>query len=140
MGAQFQAAGFLIIDDNRDIHNDFRKILLGAPSDGREMEDTASELFGEPEELLGQMEKPEFEVASAYQGQEGLAAVQQALAAGQPFALAFVDMRMPPGWDGIETTARLLETDPDLQFVICTAYSDYSWDEMTRRLGSPTGW
>jgi PAS domain S-box-containing protein len=44
-------------------------------------------------------------------------------------------VRMPPGWDGIETTSRLWAEDPDLQIVICTAYSDYGWDEMVRRLG-----
>jgi YesN/AraC family two-component response regulator len=42
---------------------------------------------------------------------------------------------MPPGWDGIETTAKIWEVDPSLQIVICTAHSDYSWDEMTARLG-----
>jgi signal transduction histidine kinase/DNA-binding response OmpR family regulator len=46
-------------------------------------------------------------------------------------------MRMPTGWDGMETTARLLQADKDLQIVICTAYSDHSWSEMTRRLGAP---
>src|SRR6202044_3111068 len=81
--------------------------------------------------------RPNFDIDSAHQGQEGVAMVQQARAEGRPFALAFVDMRMPPGWDGIETTARLLEADPNLQLVICTAYSDYSWDEIARRLGSP---
>ncbi len=49
--------------------------------------------------------------------------------------MAFVDVRMPPGWDGIETTARIWEQDPDLQIVICTAYSDYSWSEMVAKLG-----
>jgi signal transduction histidine kinase/response regulator RpfG family c-di-GMP phosphodiesterase len=124
----------LIIDDNRDIHADFRKILMGAPTIEAQMERAAAELFGEESHSL---ERPEFELASAYQGQQGLAVVQEAMSAGRPFALAFVDMRMPPGWDGIETTARLLEADPDLQFVICTAYSDYSWDEIAKRLGSP---
>ena len=42
---------------------------------------------------------------------------------------------MPPGWDGIETIARLWQVDPDLQTVICTAFADYSWDEMIGKLG-----
>jgi two-component system NtrC family sensor kinase len=49
--------------------------------------------------------------------------------------MAFVDVRMPPGWDGVETTARIWEADPDLQVVICTAYSDCSWEEMLDKLG-----
>ena len=54
---------------------------------------------------------------------------------GRPFALAFIDMRMPPGWDGLETIEHLWTVDPDVQVVICTAYSDYSWSDMLTRLG-----
>ena len=48
--------------------------------------------------------------------------------------MAFVDMRMPPGWDGVETIEHLWEVDPDLQVVICTAFSDHDWDEVIQRL------
>src|SRR5206468_403202 len=48
---------------------------------------------------------------------------------------AFVDMRMPPGWDGVETIQRIWRIAPDLQMVICTAYSDYSWDEIATTIG-----
>jgi diguanylate cyclase (GGDEF)-like protein/PAS domain S-box-containing protein len=50
--------------------------------------------------------------------------------------MAFVDMRMPPGWDGVETISKMWEADPDIQVVICTAYSDYSWEEIIKRLGN----
>ena len=73
---------------------------------------------------------------SAYQGQEGLALVQQSIQDHQPYAVAFVDIRMPPGWDGVETTQKLWEVDPNLQVVICTAYSDYSWDELISKVGN----
>src|SRR6185312_12690910 len=76
-----------------------------------------------------------FEVDSAFQGQEGLEMVRKAVAEGRPYPLAFVDVRMPPGWDGIETVARIWKEYPDLQVVICTAYSDYSWDDMLKNLG-----
>jgi CheY-like chemotaxis protein len=49
--------------------------------------------------------------------------------------MAFVDVRMPPGWDGLETIGHLWRAQPDLQVVICTAYSDFSWDDIRRRLG-----
>src|SRR5258708_17503219 len=49
--------------------------------------------------------------------------------------MAFVDVRMPPGWDGVETTAKIWEKYPDLQVVLCTAYSDYSWEDMLKKLG-----
>jgi YesN/AraC family two-component response regulator len=53
--------------------------------------------------------------------------------------MAFVDVRMPPGWDGLETTRRIWELDPNLQVVLCTAYSDYSWGEMFEKLGHRDG-
>ena len=124
----------LVIDDNVAIHNDFKKILCAANDDSSQLADAESVLFGEakrePENVL-----PEFEIDSAYQGEEGLAFVKKAVEAGRPYALAFVDMRMPPGWDGIETIGQFWREDPALQVVICTAFSDHSWDEMTRRLG-----
>ena len=78
--------------------------------------------------------RPCFHVDSACQGQEGLALVQQSIQSNQPYAVAFVDIRMPPGWDGVETTQKLWEVDPTLQVVICTAYSDYSWDELISKV------
>jgi signal transduction histidine kinase/FixJ family two-component response regulator len=125
----------LVIDDNRAIHGDFRKILTPKAEDtsfGR----ISADLFGDRPE---KSECANFQIDSAFQGQEGLEMVQQALSSGQPYGLAFVDVRMPPGWDGIETTTRLWEISPELQVVICTAYSDYSWNEMSRRLGSTDG-
>ena len=125
----------LIIDDNAAIHADIRKILCPQNSEG------AASLASLEAELLGTptpprlRNQPAFTVDSAYQGKEGLELVQRAVDAGQPYAMAFVDVRMPPGWDGIETTAALWKVAPDLQVVICTAYSDYSWDEMLDRIG-----
>jgi PAS domain S-box-containing protein len=116
----------LIVDDNRAIHDDLCKILCG------EMPLQEDEAF-----LFGTVPVPvtEFQIDSAYQGKEGLEKVKQALAEGRPYALAFVDVRMPPGWDGVETIVRFRQVDPNLQTVICTAYSDYSWTDMQRRLG-----
>jgi two-component system sensor histidine kinase/response regulator len=123
----------LVIDDNRAIHEDFRKILTGDDVTGVTATMEAA-LFGATTE---QRAAVRFEVESAYQGQEGLEMAHRALAAGRPYAMAFMDVRMPPGWDGIETTARIWEVDPEIQIVICTAYSDYSWDDMAKRLGNP---
>ena len=72
----------------------------------------------------------------ASQGQEGHALVQEAVKKDARYALAFVDMRMPPGWDGVQTIEKLWEVDPDLQIVICTAYSDYSWEDILKKFGS----
>jgi signal transduction histidine kinase len=122
----------LVIDDNQAIHNDFRKILQRSDELAAGLDAVGSELFGEaprPSRSTG------FQIESAHSGEEGLALVQAAQAQGRPFALAFVDVRMAPGWNGIETTVRICQDDPDIQIVICTAYSDYSWDEMIEKLG-----
>ena len=126
----------LIIDDNRAIHEDFRKILSPATVTAAAFDATEAALFGSPTDTVQQTR---FEVDSAYQGQEGVLLVKRALEAGRPYATVFVDVRMPPGWDGVETTREIWEIDPDVQIVICTAYSDYSWGEMFEKLGRSDG-
>ena len=120
----------LLVDDMPTIHEDFRKILVPHSPAKSALDAAKAALFGEEVQPLALP----FELDSAYQGQEGLAKVRDSLAADQPYALAFVDMRMPPGWDGVETIERLWEADPRLQVVICTAYSDTSWEEVLNRL------
>ena len=122
----------LVIDDNKAIHGDFREILTKPKAAPSEMADLEASLFGE---AAPQVALPEFQIQSAFQGQEGLDLIERSLKENLPFAMAFVDVRMPPGWDGIETTQRIWEKYPDLQVVICTAYSDYSWEEMLKKLG-----
>jgi diguanylate cyclase (GGDEF)-like protein/PAS domain S-box-containing protein len=119
----------LIVDDNESIHDDLKKILLPRPIDSAMAADEAL-LFGTTAET-----GVAFEISSALQGQEGLEYVVRAKASGQPFALAFVDVRMPPGWDGIETIGHLWKVDPQLQIVICTAHSDYNWKDISGHLG-----
>jgi two-component system, NtrC family, sensor kinase len=121
----------LVIDDNPAIHEDFKKILAG-PAQSGEFEAISDELFGEGNEKSAWTG---FELESAFQGQEGLERVKRAVASARPYAMAFVDVRMPPGWDGVETTAKLWEAYPDLQVVICTAYSDYAWDDVIAKVG-----
>ncbi|MDP3071015.1 MAG: ATP-binding protein [Opitutaceae bacterium] len=122
----------LIIDDNRAIHDDFHKILGAGAAGASGLDDAEAALFGTENTKAVSLG---FEVDSALQGKEGLERVQRALQEGRPYAMAFVDMRMPPGWDGVETIARIWEAYPDLQVVVCTAYSDYSWDEMMAKIG-----
>ncbi|MGA3170186.1 MAG: response regulator [Chthoniobacteraceae bacterium] len=123
----------LVVDDNLAIHADFKKILHGGAGHSEQLDSAEAILFGD--EMSPPNEIQEFEIDSAMQGREGLAMLHQAMEAGRPYAMAFVDVRMPPGWDGIETVARMWEAQPDLQVVICTAYSDYSWEDMMRRFG-----
>jgi len=120
----------LIIDDNAAIHEDFQKIL-GGDRITEGLDAVATALFGSDDFFKTQ---ELYVIDSAHQGQEGVEMVVQALKAGQPYAMAFVDMRMPPGMDGIETIRRLWNEDPAVEVVICTAYSDYSWHEIIEQL------
>ncbi|MBA3960726.1 MAG: response regulator [Chthoniobacterales bacterium] len=124
----------LVIDDNPSIHEDFRKIL--SPSDAKMtagLNADEAALFGETAEVASTVS---FQIDSAFQGEEGLEKVRAADVSGRPYAVAFVDVRMPPGWDGIETISRIWKEFPDLQMVVCTAYSDYSWDEISKTIGN----
>lgn len=118
----------LIIDDTPSMHEDYRKILSPEATQG--LSSMESLLFGvaEPRPSAG------YELDHAYQGQDGHDLAEQALAEYRPYAMAFVDMRMPPGWNGLETIERLWRLDPDLQIALCTAFSDLAWDELSERL------
>ena len=127
----------LLVDDNTSIHADFRKILCPASAGSEALNEMEATLFDDAKPAAG--EATSFALESAYQGQEALEMVKQSLAENRPYAMAFVDVRMPPGWDGIETIARIWEVNPELQIVVCTAYSDYSWEEMRGKVGQPDG-
>jgi EAL domain-containing protein (putative c-di-GMP-specific phosphodiesterase class I)/CheY-like chemotaxis protein len=125
----------LVIDDNAAIHEDMRKILGPGLVNSAQVTESEVAVFGDTADKTSAL--PVFQVDCASQGQEGLAMVQHARERHQPYAVAFVDVRMPPGWDGLETITRLWEQDPDILIVLCTAYSDYSWHEIRTRLAHP---
>jgi len=120
----------LLVDDMPALHEDFRKILMPlAPADEELIADEAV-LFGDASGSAATA----FELDSAFQGQEALVKVQTSVEVDLPYAMAFVDMRMPPGWDGVQTIEQLWQADARLQIVICTAYSDHGWDAVLARL------
>ena len=122
----------LVIDDNPAVHEDFRKILAQAGGPDR-LAEVEARLFdaapGAPAPAAA------FEIDAVCRGEEGVEQVRRARLLGRPYAVVFVDIRMPAGWNGIETLARVWREDPDIQAVVCTAHSDYSWNEMLARLG-----
>jgi two-component system, NtrC family, sensor kinase len=124
----------LVIDDMESIQRDFAKAL--APTEPNALAEIEQGLFG-PQPAAGKAVA--FELSFASQGLEGVERAREALQEARPYALAFVDVRMPPGLDGIETIVRLWDVDPRLEIVICTAYSDYSWSEMLERLQQRKG-
>lgn len=131
----------LIVDDNRSIHEDFKKVLCPKiAEEQKELDGLEDELFGNESRSAKKYEVQhvniKYEVDSAYQGEEALKKIIEAEEQNRPYTVCFMDVRMPPGWDGIETIQRIWEKYPYIEMVLCTAYSDYSWDEILGSLGS----
>jgi diguanylate cyclase len=121
----------LVVDDNKIIHADFLKILQPqVESDAMSL--ARLSLFGESSNAT-RLEP--FQVDCVDQGAAALVLARRARDEGRPYAVAFVDMRMPPGWDGLETIEHLWKMDAELQVVVCTCLFDHPWDEITRRIG-----
>lgn len=113
----------LIIDDNEAIHADFREMFADFFTEEEPNEDNVS-----------------FEVDSAFQGREGLEMVRKSIEDDQPYTLLFVDVRMPPDWDGVEAIGQLWKIDPNLLVVICSAYNEYDWSQMAQAIGKTDRW
>jgi diguanylate cyclase (GGDEF)-like protein len=123
----------LIIDDQEAIHDDYRKIICPVRPQHEALAEVESQLFGDiTVDLNGD---DIYEVDSAFQGQDAVSLVEKSLAEGRPYAVAFVDIRMPPGWDGIHTVRRMWDIDPEILVVLCSAYSDYAWEDIVHELG-----
>jgi CheY-like chemotaxis protein len=125
----------LVVDDNTAIHEDIRKVLCqSSASDAGIAEDDAF-MFGTNPGVKGSWQPPQYELTSVYQGKEALEEVFNHRDNNEPFAVAIVDMRMPPGWNGLETVQKFWQIDPNLLVVFCTAFSDFSWQQMSEELG-----
>ncbi len=128
-------AHVLIVDDNKEIHEDFKSILLENQFQRKsdlELDDLLSDVF---DTETPQMSSLDITIDSAYQGEEALQKVIQSEAKNHPYNVIFMDVRMPPGWDGIETVHKIWEHFPHIEVVICTAYSDFSWHDVQQQLG-----
>jgi diguanylate cyclase (GGDEF)-like protein len=130
----------LIADDNKDIHDDIKYILETSSVNMEEYQEAQllkKELFGEKDadDTVEAVIDIRYSIDDAYQGSEAVEMVKRAKESGHPYSLVFMDVRMPPGMDGIETIESIWKIDPDVGVVICTAYSDYSWDQIVAKLG-----
>ncbi|WP_294263193.1 bifunctional diguanylate cyclase/phosphodiesterase [uncultured Sphingomonas sp.] len=112
----------LIVDDEPAMHESYRHCLSPAPSDESGLRAMAAELFGASNDDVA---AARFELVHAHQGQEAVDLVADATGEDR-FAVAFIDVRMPPGIDGRETARRIRAIDPDINLVIVTGFSDYT--------------
>lgn len=127
----------LVVDDQAEIHQTFARIFRKTQRDLIDLDDFEAKFLQDAATPSAEKEisQPVFSVEHAYSGEEGVHAVQKSVQSRTRFSVAFVDMRMPKGMDGVDTIERLWRIDPNLQVVICTAYSDHTWDEILNRLG-----
>ena len=127
----------LIADDNESIHRDFDKILSSKVEDNEEMRNLERQLFSADirKERYQVNLTRDFELDHAYQGDEALKMVRTAASENRPYSLIFMDIRMPPGYNGITTISRIWQEFPDIEMVLCTAHSDYTLEEIVSELG-----
>ncbi len=125
----------LIVDVNESIHNDFNKVLLGKNKD--KLRNVEMALFGDDDPDLA-LDEPqvEYRIDHAFQGEDAIEMVDRAYEENDPYSLIFMDVRMPPGMDGIKAASKIWQKHPDPELVICTAHSDYTWGEIVREVGA----
>ena len=127
----------LVVDDQEPILEGFAKLL---DTDASKSSDASISLDSLEAALGGVVPAPKntglptYDVHYARQGLEGVRSCKQAIARGKPFSVAFVDVHMPPGIDGVETAIALWQLQPDLEIVLCTAHAIYSWQEILLKI------
>lgn len=129
----------LIVDDQRHIHETFSRIFDPKTNSNDALKQFENRFLNAEQQTSDMddapMASPTYDLSHATCCEEAVALTQEAMATNRPFSVAFVDMRMPPGKNGIETTEELWKISPDLQVVICTAHSDEPWSDVLARLG-----
>jgi CheY-like chemotaxis protein len=126
----------LIVDDNEAIHQDFRKILKPRGSRNLNVAEVEASLFDDDPEPEYQRPTPViYELDFAFNANQALSCIEEAEAAGRPYAVVFTDVRMPPGPDGVQLVEKIIARAPYTEIVIVTAYADYSWEELIDRFG-----
>jgi two-component system NtrC family sensor kinase len=125
------ATRVLVVDDSPEVHAGTRKAASS--------EDRLADALDVLDEALfaskAMRQDLRLEIDTVVQGAEALERVVAAQRKGRPYALAFVDIRTPPGWSGVDTAAKILQQDPHLQLVLCTAHGDYRWEDIVATLG-----
>ena len=126
----------LIADDDELILDCYRKAFGGDDSTDylRALDSLEAELF-DPETDIDNT--PKFEVVACNQGKQAITLAEEAANAGRPFNVIILDVRMPPGIDGVEAGSQIRKLDSDVQIIFVSGYSDVARDELERRVPPP---
>jgi len=128
----------LVVDDDDDQHLIFNQILSPQEKSSSEgFQKATDDLFGSDETKVIEpnYNDPIFKIEHANQGDKAIEMIEKAETEGAPYSLVFMDVRMPPGLDGVQTTKVLWKKFPNIEIVFCSAYSDYSWADISKELG-----
>ncbi|MBN1864166.1 MAG: response regulator [Victivallales bacterium] len=137
----------LVVDDQKDLREQLANLLrkAGNKDEGHSLvEQMRARLLGtktreerEADEKESEADLPSYVVEMAGQGEDAFNMVKEANDAGDPFAVMFLDMRMPPGWDGLDTAIKIREIDKSIEIVIMTAYADHDQAQIAEKVGMP---
>lgn len=130
----------LIVDNNADIHDDFVKILIAEPEVDDQFRDLEMELFAESVNSTDADSGTfalDVVLKHAYQGEEAYQMFMDSEAANQPFALIFMDLQMPPGWNGIKTINKIWQYADHPHMVMCHTFSDLTREEIANQICFP---
>ncbi len=129
--AERQPVRFLVVDDNQAVLESYRHVFAYATSR------RTSGLHGDLSEAQSDMAEPDpadLDLVLCHQGDEAVEAVRVSIKEDQPFAAAFIDVRMPPGPDGVWTAEQIRDLDPYIHIIMVTAYSDFDPEDIARRV------
>ena len=132
---QQQTCNILIVDDEKSIHQTIREVLTpdqDRASSKKGMKELAGRLFGAPAEVV--RAESRYELTFCLQGEEAVEEIKRSIEAGRQYSMVFLDMRMPPGKDGLWTAEKIRELDPMVNILIMTAYSDIDPAEISARV------
>jgi two-component system, NtrC family, sensor kinase len=132
----------LVIDDEEMVRDNIEEILMPRKNSpqAESVEAAANILFDTPQLQPSKKSNiPNFKVDKASNGMEGVEMVKRSVAAGLPYAVIFLDMRMP-GWDGMETAMQIRKYDNKAEIIFVTAFSDRSIDDIIAQAGQNVGY
>jgi CheY-like chemotaxis protein len=126
----------LIADDDELILDCYRKAFGDNESTDymKALDSLEAELF-DPETDID--DAPKFEVVACNQGMQAINLAEEAANAGRPFNVIILDVRMPPGIDGVEAGSQIRKRDSDVEIIFVSGYSDVARDELERRVPPP---
>lgn len=127
----------LIADDDEGVLECYREAFLDREStrEMRALSALSAELFDDAD--IGGDEAPRFSVTACSQGRDAVSLAAKAADQGKPFDVVILDVRMPPGIDGVEAGSRIRAMDPNVEIVFVTGFSDIPMDELQRRVPPP---